>query len=70
MENWKYFSSNNFGNYDGYNLYWKQAQVYSRFGSEDMERFIRIFDQLADSSVNKRKLFTNSAVKDHGNHFG
>ena len=36
----------------------------------ERDRFIRLFDQLADSSVNKRKLHTNSAVKDHVKFFG
>ena len=58
-----------FLNNEGYKLIWNtQTSVHSVW--KYIKRLIRIFDQLADSSVNKRKVYTNSAVKDNGKYFG
>ena len=53
-------------------VYWKPAQLYTWFGSGRGEHVWckELFDQLADIRVNKRKLYTNNAVKDNGKYFG
>ena len=46
--------------------------MYAWFGSGRGEHVQSkdLFDQLADSRVNKRKLYTNNSVKDNGKYFG
>ena len=53
-------------------VYWKLAQVYTWFGRRRGEHVwcIELFYQPADCRVNKRKLYTNNAVKDNGKYFG